>query len=398
MKRRWYLIGVVALTAAGVLSALGVTTASGRGGAKTLVIGAALDLSGQMSPFDGPALTAAQLEANKINAGGGVDGMKLQIKVCNHQLNPAKGTSCAQSLISQGAKIMLVTCDVDYATPAATVALNKGLLTVAPCIGTDQMGPKRFGSKLGKLAFSFGNVAQDEGAAMAELAIQHHWRRATVVTDNLLVYFKNVTKAFSVRYRQLGGTIVHTEGFTNGDKTIGSVAKRAAASNAQVIATSTAFGDWPTFFADVRIAGSNTPIMNSWAGDGNYWYPKSPTVSHYWYVTFASVFGDDPNKAVKGLEAQMKAEGKAPGTGGFLPGAATIDAIVAAVKKTHSTNGSKLASAFDHFRKLPTISGKVSFTTKLHTVFGRQYRVIEVENSKPRFVKLYAAKKPANIG
>jgi branched-chain amino acid transport system substrate-binding protein len=398
MKRRWYLIGVVALTAAGVLSALGVTTASGRGGAKTLVIGAALDLSGQMSPFDGPALTAAQLEANKINAGGGVDGMKLQIKVCNHQLNPAKGTSCAQSLISQGAKIMLVTCDVDYATPAATVALNKGLLTVAPCIGTDQMGPKRFGSKLGKLAFSFGNVAQDEGAAMAELAIQHHWRRATVVTDNLLVYFKNVTKAFSVRYKQLGGKIVHTESFTNGDKTIGSVAKRAAASNAQVIATSTAFGDWPTFFADVRIAGSNTPIMNSWAGDGNYWYPKNPTVSHYWYVTFASVFGDDPNKAVKGLEAQMAAEGKAPGTGGFLPGAATIDAIVAAVKKTHSTTGSKLASAFEHFRKLPTVSGRVSFTTKLHTVFGRQYRVIEVENSKPRFVKLYAAKKPANIG
>jgi branched-chain amino acid transport system substrate-binding protein len=129
MKRRWYLIGVVGLVAAGVLAALGATSASGRGSAKTLVIGAALDLSGQMSPFDGPALTAAQLEAKKINAKGGVNGMKIQINVCNHQLNPAKGTSCAQNLIAQGAKIMLVTCDVDYATPAATVALNNGLLT-----------------------------------------------------------------------------------------------------------------------------------------------------------------------------------------------------------------------------------------------------------------------------
>ena len=48
----------------------------------------------------------------------------------------------------------------------AGVRSTHHLLTVAPCIGTDQMGPKRFGTA-GKLAFSFGNVAQDEGSAMA---------------------------------------------------------------------------------------------------------------------------------------------------------------------------------------------------------------------------------------
>ena len=65
---------------------------------------------------------------------------------------------------------MFVTCDVDYATPVVQEAINRGVLAIAPCIGTDQMGPKRFGTK-GKLAFSFGNVAQDEGSAMAELRV-----------------------------------------------------------------------------------------------------------------------------------------------------------------------------------------------------------------------------------
>ena len=60
-----------------------------------------------------------------------------------------------------------MTCDVDYATPAIQEFLQAKLLTVAPCIGTDQMGPSRFGSA-GELAFSFGNAAQDEGSAMAE--------------------------------------------------------------------------------------------------------------------------------------------------------------------------------------------------------------------------------------
>jgi hypothetical protein len=45
-----------------------------------------------------------------------------------------------------------------------------------------------------------------------------------------------------------------------------------------------------------------------------------------------------------------------------------------------------------------TLSGNVSFSPKLHTVFGRAYRVIEVQNNKARFVKLQTASSPANIG
>src|SRR5450759_5006367 len=78
--------------------------------------------------------------------------------------NPALAKACAQKLLGQGAKIMFTTCDVDFAAPVVQETINRGVLAVAPCIGTDQMGPKRFGAK-GKLAFSFGNVAQDEGSA-----------------------------------------------------------------------------------------------------------------------------------------------------------------------------------------------------------------------------------------
>ena len=115
------------------------------------------------------------------------------------------------------------------------------MLTIAPCIGTDQMGPKRFGA-LGKLAFSYGNVAQDEGAAMAEYAYNvKHWKTAITVTDNLLVYFKNVVQAFTSRFKQLGGKIVDAESFTSFDKTIGNVVSRVNAQKADVIVTSTGF-------------------------------------------------------------------------------------------------------------------------------------------------------------
>ena len=132
----------------------------------------------------------------------------------------------------------------------------------------------------------------------------------------------------------------------------------------------------------LRTLGNNTPILNSWAGDGNYWLPKSPAVTNYYFVTYASIFGDDPNPAVNKLAKQVQA-----GTGGFITGSAAIDGVVTAIKRAHgSTTGATLAATMEKFKGVPTLSGQVSFSAKLHTVFGRQYRVVKIQNNKPRVV------------
>jgi branched-chain amino acid transport system substrate-binding protein len=391
--KRWGLAAVLAVAA--TVAAVGVTTASGAKSAGTIKLAYVADFSGQMGPFDAGPYAAAALEIKKINAKGGVGGKKLVMLKCDTQNSkPDVSKSCVDNLVNQGAVIGLVTCDVDFATAAIQEFLNKNMLTVSPCIGTDQMGPKRFGAK-GRLAFSYGNVAQDEGAAMAEYAYNvKHWKTATTITDNVIVYFKNVVQAFTSRYKQLGGKIVGAESFTAGDKTINSVVSRVNQKKAAVIVTSDGFADWSTEFAGIRSLGNNTPIMNSWAGDGTFWYPKGQKVSNYWYPTYASIFGDDPSKDVKALIRQLKATHQPPATGGFVQGSAAIDGIVAAIKRAHgSTSGPKLAAIMEKFKKLPTVSGFVSFSKNLHSVFGRAYRIIEVQNSKAKFVQLYTTKK-----
>ena len=176
MTRMTKLAALLALLAVAV-AAVGTSIGSGKSTASSpIVLGWALDVKGRMAPFDGPALAAATIRIKQINARGGVNGRPLQLKTCDTQdNNPAKAKSCAASLLGQGAKIMFVTCDVDFATPVVQESINRGVLAVAPCIGTDQMGPKRFGTK-GRLAFSFGNAAQDEGSAMAEYAYRKGWR------------------------------------------------------------------------------------------------------------------------------------------------------------------------------------------------------------------------------
>ncbi len=393
MKRLGSRAGLILLVVAIALVALAATAAARTTSSKAspIVIGWAFDSKGAMAPFDGPALAAAQLRVKQVNARGGVGGRQLQIKTCDTQGNkPAIAKACALKLLGAGANIIFTTCDVDYAAPVVQEAINRGVLAIAPCIGTDQMGPKRFGAK-GQLAFSFGNVAQDEGSAMAQYAWAKGWRSASLATDGVIVYFKNVIQAFKARWTQLGGKVVDQETYHSlGGNDVQNAISRLNAKKADVIVTSTAgaFGALGTLISGLRTLGNDTAILNSWAGDGTYWLPKSPKVTNYYFVTFASIFGDDPYAAVNKLAKQVHA-----GTGGFITGSAAIDGVVTAIKRAGgSTKGTALAAQLVKFKKVPTLSGLVSFSPSLHTVFGRQYRVIKIQDNKARLVGTVVAK------
>ena len=392
--------GRLAVAAAALLalaligSALAATSA--RTAKPPIIIGWAFDGNGAMAPFDGPALAAAKLRVNQINAKGGVNGRKLTLLTCDTQGNKADvAKACALRLLSQKANVIFTTCDVDLAAPVVRVAIDRGVLAVASCIGTDQMGPKRFGSK-GRLAFSFGNVAQDEGSAMAQYAWSRGWKSAALATDTVIVYFRNVVQAFEARFKQLGGKIVAKETYQSlGGNNVQNAVSRLNSVKADVIVTSTAgaFGALSTMITGLRSLGNDTPVLNSWAGDGTYWLPASPKVTNYWFVTFASCFGDDPSPAVNKLAKQVKAA-----TGGFITGPSAVDGVVTAIKRAHgSTKGATLAKVMEKFKKVPTISGNVSFSPKLHTVFGRRYRVIRIQNNVPKVVGTIVAKVVAKI-
>jgi len=243
-----------------------------------------------------------------------------------------------------------------------------------------------------------GGTAQDEGSADAEYAYSRGWRTAIVVKDNFLVYFRDVSDAFAKRWQQLGGKIVDREAFASGDKTIGNVISKVAGEKADVISFVTAFGELPQFVGGIRSAGNMTPIVNSWGGDGTYWNPKNPKVTEYYVDNYASSFGNDPNPAINKLLGALLSAKQIPYTASFALGASVIDALAAALKKTGgSTNGAKLAAAFPRFRNQPTISGPVTYSATLHSVKGRPWRIMKVQNNKETFLRMWKTKKVVTL-
>jgi branched-chain amino acid transport system substrate-binding protein len=96
---------------------------------------------------------------------------------------------------------------------------------------------------------------------------------------------------------------------------------------------------------------------------------NNPKVTNYYLVTYASVFGDDPSRAIRRLISSMKAGGSAPGTGGFLGGAQTIDGLYVAINRAHgSLKGAALSNQLVKFHDVKVLGGTISFSKKLHTV------------------------------
>ena len=160
-----------------------------------------------------------------------------------------------------------------------------------------------------------------------------------MATNTLLVYFKNVVTAFEKRFTQLGGAIVARESYATGANNVNAAVSRLNSADADVVVTSTAFGELPALVGGLRSLGNTTPILNSWAGDGTYWLPKGQDIDEYYLVTYASIFGDDPSKAVKNMIASLTKAGAAPGTGGFVTGAAAIDGVVEAIRRAGGSTG-----------------------------------------------------------
>ena len=384
-----------ALLAAAVAAVALTATSATAAANDPIVIGWAYDSKGAMSPFDVSAVASAKLHLKTVNARGGALGRRIVLKTCDTQGNkPAIAKSCAARLLGQGADIIFTTCDVQLASPVVQEAINRGVLAVATCIGTDQMGPKRFGAK-GRLAFTFGNVAQDEGSAMAEYAWRRGWKTAALATDTVIDYFKNVVQAFEARFTQLGGKIVAKESYQSSPAgnpnpaSAQNVVNRLQNVDADVIVTATAppWGAMVPILNGLRTLGNNTPMLNSWAGDGNYWLPKEPQVTNYYFVTYASVFGDDPSKVANTWAKAVK-----PLVGSYITGPAAIDGVVTAIKRAKSTQGARLAAELEKFKKVPTVSGLVTFSPQLHAVSGRAYRVIQIQNNQPKVVGSVTAK------
>lgn len=364
--------------------------------AKPILIGAAMAQTGFMAPFDAPALATAKIEVDKINASGGVNGCQLELQSVDTETNPDKGQQIATDFVAKGAKLLLVTCDYDINAKSSQVANNAGVLVIAPCVGSTAMGPDN-GLPLG---FSMGSAVPGEAAIMAEYAYAKLGKTATLFKDMSIAYTTSQCDAFAARFAELGGKVKSVQQFSQTqagklDKPVTAQVANARKDGSAVIALCSYPGGGAQAAASIRNAGIKAPIISGFGMDGAFWLGAVPKLSNFYVVTYASVFGDDPNpKVTELLAAFKKATGQDAATSGLITGASSIEAFVIAAQRAKSFDGKALAAEMEKFNNEPLTAGPSTFTPTLHVNVTRPMAILKITNGKHAFVEYRAALKP----
>ena len=365
-------------------------TAAAEASGDPLVLGIVQAGSGFMGPIDTPARNALLLEVEKVNAAGGVNGQPITVEFIDTETAFERYAPAAEEVIAKGANVLIVTCDYDVSAPAALVAEGKNILNLAPCIGDPIYGPD------GGLpnGFSIGAGTPGETTVMAEFAADQGWQTAVLLRDMSIKYTQNQCSIFEKRFTELGGEVLATYDYVQGDSVKETVSKIAAGDQPDVIVNCGYNPGGGQVAKEIRDGGVEVPIISGFGMDGDFWVGAIPDLKDYYVVTYAAKNGDDPDPAVNEYAAAYEAAyGSPPDVGGFVTGPATLQLILEAYNRAGSWDGDKLTAAFHEMKDVPTLAGPSSFSPDLHINVERPMAVLVVEDGKLKWIEDRAPEK-----
>lgn len=401
-RRARVAVTVVAVTAVALAATV---SASASGKAEEILIGISAAKTGILGPYDLQAGQLFQMRIDQINAAGGVLGKKLKVQWIDTKSDKPTAATNAQELIAKGAKVILATCDFDFSFPAIQAAGQKKVPSIALCASSPKVATPAI---VGQYGGSMGLGSDTEGSAMAEWlrAKKKAFKRAYIVKDLSLEYSKATADYFKARWKELGGAVCGEDTFTAGDNLDFSsniTRLRGAVKSCDVIFN----GSWNPFGAQyvraVRDAGIKTPIATNASVNGLPVVENNPGLSDFYALGFACLntyCSGSKNPKVAKVNAQFKKRyGQPIGNHYALPGYELADAVVAAIKKAGSTDGTAIAKAlYDSGLAIDTFAGKMAFTSKCHRPQPAIYTVEQYTNGKDKQIDTWSTKKVPNIG
>jgi branched-chain amino acid transport system substrate-binding protein len=372
-------LGTLLALAAGSGSAKPQATPTG----EPIVIAMPLALTGVISFYDTPNLAGAQIAVDQINKAGGVLGRPFKIISADTKSDLGLIAGVANSLLEQGAHLMIPTLDYDFGGPSARAANAKKIPAISVA------GDSRFGLQgIGRYLFN-QFPAGSEAAIAATWAWSKGWRNPFVLGDPSISYSKTFTENFKYSWGKLG-KIAGEDTFMNSDQSIATqISKlKALGSKVDFIFMGSYAPGGASATKQIRAAGINLPIIGGAGFDGTFWLGAVPNLKNFYVVAGGVTTGGDPNKLRAAVYRAYKAKFKkdAPLGEQTLNGYSAVYAFKTAIERAESVEGPKVLAELEKFRNEPLPIGNITWTPKCHISKLRSLPIVTFVGNKEKFV------------
>lgn len=356
----------------------------------TIIIGAALCLTGIQAPLDEPAVRGAQLAVDEINSKGGVLGKKLQLIELDGKSDPVTVGNVAVQLIQQGAKAIIAPSDFDFGGPASREAQKAGIVGISPAASSPLYGSKALGDK--QFTMSMWNTTM--GAAGAEYGFkQKGWKSVYVVTDTFIDYTKSLSRYFIASFKGMGGDVFFEDTYTQGAQDFSAQLARIKALQKMpdFIYISSYMPDLGMIIRTIREAGITVPIMggDSYDDPGLFQAVGPQYGNDIYFTTHSWVDPSTSPQMAEFLKLWNAKYNKPPDAMWVVTGWDVVQILAAAMEKAGTTDGAAVAKAMEN-TEWDLLTGKLKWSDAAsgHET-NKEAAIVQLTAAKPAFLGWY---------
>jgi branched-chain amino acid transport system substrate-binding protein len=321
-----------------------------------LLIGLVGALSGPEAQMGRSIQQGALLAIEQANAQGGVRGRQLELRAYDSQGRPEDAARATVRLVTQDGAALIVGGDTSGSTLAmGPVAAHAQVPLVSPTATSPRVTQEG-----GPYVFRVCFVDSFQGTALAGLAHDEGFSRVAVLVDMKSDYSVGLAQEFEKRFVALGGTVVGTSTYAQGDTDFRAQLTHLKGLHPDALFIPGYYGDAAAIARQARQLGLLMPLLG---GDG--WDSVSELLSLGGDALEGSQFTthfspDNPSPRVQGFLRDFQARFGHPPPSGAALGYDAARVGLDALRRASSPSGPALRDALAQTATFDGVTGLIT--------------------------------------
>ena len=357
----------------------GGTSSAGAAGGDILV-GEYGSMTGPQATFGQSTHNGIMMAADEINAAGGINGRKIKVLSEDDQSKQEEAANAVQKLISQNSVLAILGEVASSASiAAAPICQSNKVPMISPSSTNDEVTRK--GDYIFRICFT------DSYQGEYEAVFADQWTAANNKPKNIAMlldvksdYSQGLGKVFTAKFQALGGKIVGTQSYANGDSDFRSQLTAIKATNPSMLFVPGYYTDIGQIAIQARDLGITCPLLG---GDG-WESPKLIEIggkalegcfytNHYFYA--------DPSPVVANFVQKYKERyGQIPDALAAL-GYDDMKTLADAMKRATKLDGPSLRDAIAATKGLTGVTGTITIGPERNAM-GKKLVIEEIKNGQ----------------
>ncbi|MBM7113274.1 ABC transporter substrate-binding protein [Archangium primigenium] len=345
----------------------------------SLLLGVVTSLTGAQATFGVSTRNGVEMAIKEANEAGGVKGKKLSVRVFDDQSKPEEAAQSVTRLITQD-KVLVILGDV--ASSNSLAMAEKAQAAGVPMITPASTNPAV--TQKGDFIFRVCFIDPFQGFVMAKFARENlKLDRVAILQDNKSAYSIGLTEVFTAKFKEMGGTLLATESYSQGDTDFRAQLTSIKKLKPQGIYVPGYYNDVGIIARQARELGLTVPMMGGDGWDSEKLFELAgDTLDGSYFSNHYSPQNPDPR--VKNFIANYKAAYKSVPDALAALGYDAARVAIAALERSKDLSGPAIRDAIAQTQGFEGVAGKISLDEQRNAV--KSAAILKVANGTTEFV------------